>query len=60
MDLKRVIILSLAAIAGLASIVPANAWLWPPTIGSCGLGGLWGIYGPFGPFGGAFWGCGCW
>ncbi len=58
MDLKKLIIVSLAALAVLVTSAPASALLWPPVIGSCGLGGLWGLYGPFGPFGAAYWGCG--
>ncbi len=58
MDLKRLFVLGLIAFAVPTSIAPAYALLWPPVIGTCGLGGLWGLYGPFGPFSGAFWGCG--
>ncbi|WP_158301456.1 hypothetical protein [Methanocella paludicola] len=55
MDLKRLFVFSLVAIAVLALIEPACALLWPPIIGSCGFGGLWGLYGPFGPMSCAFW-----
>jgi hypothetical protein len=55
MDLKRLFVLSLIAMALLLLIEPAYAFLWPPAIGSCGLGGLWGLYGPCGPLS---WGCG--
>lgn len=55
MDLKRLFVLILAAMAVLVSVEPACALLWPPVIGTCGLGGLWGLYGPFGPFSAACW-----
>jgi hypothetical protein len=54
MDLKRLFIFSLVAIAVLALIEPAYALLWPPVIGTCGLGGLFGPLGPFGLCWGGF------
>ena len=60
MDLKKLFILCLAALAVTISIVPAYALLWP-TVMDCGYyGGLWGVYGPFGPYAAAYWGCGFW
>ena len=72
MDLKKLLVLCCIAMAILVSVEPAGAFLWPPVIGTCGLGGLfgpiglngpfgpYGIYGPCGPFGGPFggWGAG--
>ena len=74
MDLKKLLVLSLVVLTILVSAEPAGALLWPPVIGTCGLGGLFGPFGldgPFGPygiysacgpfaalFGGPFGGCG--
>jgi hypothetical protein len=54
MDTKKLLMLSCVAVAILVSIEPAGALLWPPVIGTCGLGGLFGpigLNGPFGPYG---------
>lgn len=58
MDFKRLFILSLVVTTTLSLIEPVCALLWPPVIGSCGLGGLFGPFGPFGLFWGGL-GCGC-
>ena len=54
MDLKKLLVLSLVVLTILVSAEPAGALLWPPVIGTCGLGGLFGPFGldgPFGPYG---------
>ena len=54
MDMKKFFVLSCIAVAILVSIQPAGALLWPPVIGTCGLGGIFGpigLNGLAGPFG---------
>jgi|WetSurMetagenome_2_1015567.scaffolds.fasta_scaffold271752_1 hypothetical protein len=54
MDLKKLLVFCCIALAILVSVEPAGALLWPPVIGTCGLGGLFGPFGlngPFGPYG---------
>lgn len=51
MDLKKVLVLGLVVMTVLVFAEPAGAFLWPPAIGTCGLGGLFGPYGLFGAFG---------
>lgn len=75
MDLKKLLLLGIIVLAVLLLVEPTDAFLWPPAIGTCGLGGLFGPFGldgPFGPygiysacgpfvapFGVPFGGCGC-
>ena len=54
MNGKRLLAIGLVMVTVLAFVQPGDALLWPPVIGSWGLGGLFGPYGlngPFGPYG---------
>ena len=54
MDMNKLFVLSCIAVAILVSVQPAGALLWPPVIGTCGLGGIFGPFGLnglLGPFG---------
>ena len=54
MDMRKLLVLGCIAVAVLVSVEPAGALLWPPVIGTCGLGGIFGplgLNGLAGPFG---------